>query len=1060
MGMETSEILFTRQRHEAERAGLHYDIRLVHGDLAYSWATRLDMPKPGEAIILHQQPIHDSGYALSKKVVIPSGQYGGGVTHLDFVRKAQLKKSDDGSYFTITTKEGEKYLLKHIPIYGEKQWLFKNLTPYVEGENSTVTHEGSIYKVDDLLARAKDLKTKKFPVADLKWSLKGAKLDPKRVAGTNLQFPLLITKTNDGKLVPIDGVHRLKKAIKEGQTEVKGKLLEKLSMLIELYEHPETKQRKWVAEGKPVPEGFVTTKITFYRKKGWTKKGELLEKVAKEQSTTKSSKLRPHTERAIKKLEQKGGLLVDHSMGSGKTLLYLKAIERHLKKNPNDKALVIAPASLTTNVDKEIKKHGINIPAGRLLTLSYEKAAIDADKLRKEKFGIVVADEAHKLRNTDTKRHKELSDIIARAPKRLLGTGTTAYNHPSDIAPLVNLAAGKKVLVEGKSEFEKRYVEKTQEQPPLLKRILGHPVKEIQHIKRRGELSKILRQHIDHYDLKDDPSAKDKFPEKRETIKEVQMSPEQIGVYKYMEGKLPWHLRMKVRMNMPLDKRDTATLQAFSTGVRQVSNSLNTFMPNYDKPTPKIEAAVNSILEGHKKDKHFRALVYSNYLGSGLSDYSKQLTKHKISHTVYHGGMSKIQKDQAVEAYNKGKTKVLLLSSSGAEGLNTKGTKKVQILEPHFNKSKIDQVVARAVRYESHSHLPKAERNVEVEHYLSTLPNKKWSLSPKQHSIDQYLHQNAKTKAGIGDEMTSLVKEAHFERVDHSYERAKYKETHDWESVPDPVGSLKRDGAAFFMQVDDEGKPHFYSRRPSVKGGFPDRTPSLPHLAALRFPDYKGNAFHVELIHTGPTFHDMIADSHPVASGILNSKAARAIETQQQVGPIRAVLLDVMEPKMNTYGEKLEYMRKLRESVGNPNFFLGSNAKIGRAEIQKLLKDTKEQSHEGIVVTSLTTPEPKNIRVKVKHIDTYNLKVVRIIQEVDIFGIPKDSMGALELEDATGRIVCKVGTGFTRAQRIEIWQNQNDWLGRLIQVKAMPPTGHKLRSPVYNGDADGDLDTI
>lgn len=128
MAMETSEILFTRQRHEAKKAGLHYDIRLVHGDVAYSWATKHDLPKPGEAIILHEQPVHDTAYALSKKVVIPDGQYGAGVTYLDFVRKANLKKSDDGNHFVLTTKEGERYLLKHVPQYGPKQWLFKNLS--------------------------------------------------------------------------------------------------------------------------------------------------------------------------------------------------------------------------------------------------------------------------------------------------------------------------------------------------------------------------------------------------------------------------------------------------------------------------------------------------------------------------------------------------------------------------------------------------------------------------------------------------------------------------------------------------------------------------------------------------------------------------------------------------------------------------------------------------------------------------------------------------------------------------------------------------------------------
>ena len=343
--------------------------------------------------------------------------------------------------------------------------------------------------------------------------------------------------------------------------------------------------------------------------------------------------LRPHTARALKKLEKQDGLLVDHSMGSGKTLLYLKAIEAYQKKNPTEQTLIIAPASLTSNVGKEIRKHGVDIDMSRLEILSYEKATIDADRLKKKVYGMVVADESHRLRNSATKRHKELSEIIVKAKKRVLGTGTTAYNHASDIGPLVNLAAGRRVLPEGKAEFEARYIRKSVEQPPFLKRILGHPPKEIHHLKNKGELEKILRAHIDHYDLRDDPSAKDKFPEKIETVKEVQMSPEQSALYKYMEGKLPFHLRMKVRMNMPLDKKDVASLQAFSTGIRQVSNSMNAFMPNYDKPTPKIQAAVDSLEADHKKNKKFKALVYSNFLNSGLNDYSAELTRRGISHS-------------------------------------------------------------------------------------------------------------------------------------------------------------------------------------------------------------------------------------------------------------------------------------------------------------------------------------------------------------------------------------------------------------------------------------------
>lgn len=123
------EILFTRQRHDAKKAGLHYDIRLVVGDKAHSWATRKEMPEPGKSILLYQQPVHTSHYALSKRVEIPDGQYGAGVTTLDFVRKARVGEHSTPEQFTFETREGHRYLVKRMPgKYGKKAWLFKNLT--------------------------------------------------------------------------------------------------------------------------------------------------------------------------------------------------------------------------------------------------------------------------------------------------------------------------------------------------------------------------------------------------------------------------------------------------------------------------------------------------------------------------------------------------------------------------------------------------------------------------------------------------------------------------------------------------------------------------------------------------------------------------------------------------------------------------------------------------------------------------------------------------------------------------------------------------------------------
>jgi hypothetical protein len=118
-------VLFTRQRHEADKAGLHYDYRLVVGDKAHSWATKKELPEVGKSIMLWEQPVHTADYALSKKVVIPKGQYGAGVTTLDWVKKGQAH-FEDGK-IVVHTKDG-RFLLKKMPNYEDGTgWLFKQL---------------------------------------------------------------------------------------------------------------------------------------------------------------------------------------------------------------------------------------------------------------------------------------------------------------------------------------------------------------------------------------------------------------------------------------------------------------------------------------------------------------------------------------------------------------------------------------------------------------------------------------------------------------------------------------------------------------------------------------------------------------------------------------------------------------------------------------------------------------------------------------------------------------------------------------------------------------------
>ena len=66
--------------------------------------------------------------------------------------------------------------------------------------------------------------------------------------------------------------------------------------------------------------------------------------------------------------------------------------------------------------------------------------------------------------------------------------------------------------------------------------------------------------------------------------------------------------------------------------------------------------------------------------------------------------------------------KVLMITASGAEGINLKSTRFVHIVEPYWNMVRLEQVIGRARRIASHSALPEELRTVKVFLYMSVIP--------------------------------------------------------------------------------------------------------------------------------------------------------------------------------------------------------------------------------------------------------------------------------------------------------------------------------------------------
>ena len=86
-------------------------------------------------------------------------------------------------------------------------------------------------------------------------------------------------------------------------------------------------------------------------------------------------------------------------------------------------------------------------------------------------------------------------------------------------------------------------------------------------------------------------------------------------------------------------------------------------------------------------------------------------------HLVPPSIVEKIEQRNADNLYGE-VIKVLMITASGAEGINLRNTRYVHIMEPYWNMVRVDQVVGRARRICSHEDLPEALRTVEVWIYL------------------------------------------------------------------------------------------------------------------------------------------------------------------------------------------------------------------------------------------------------------------------------------------------------------------------------------------------------
>jgi hypothetical protein len=465
--------------------------------------------------------------------------------------------------------------------------------------------------------------------------------------------------------------------------------------------------------------------------------------------------LQPHQERIQDAVDDENPrMIVYHGLGSGKSLSALAAAEAAKKKYQDDYGIV-APASLRGNFQKEVEKFTTGSSPE---ILSY--TALGMGKKFKGAPQTLIMDEAHRLRNPGGSAAQAARDAADQAKRVLLLTGSPITNSPTDLANLISIVARKNISPQ---EFEKKFIGYKTVHPGLFNFLGGVKpgVKPV--IKNEAELRSLLEGRVD-YQASKTPEGVNVNEEKIE----VPMSGSQQKIQKALRTKIPPGFLWKLDREFPLSKDELSKLNSFLTGLRQNSVSTRPFRQDNDafksfQQSGKLQNAYSKLQEMLDSDPRKKAIIYSNHIGAGVEPYAAALDKFNVPYGVFHGGVPMKARQKALSDYNAGKLRALLIGPAGAEGLSTKGTNLIQLLDPHWHESRTQQARGRGLRFDSHDDLPEELKDVRVQRFISKSEEPSWLGKLMGHrrerTGDEILERLSNEKEKLNERFRELLRE-------------------------------------------------------------------------------------------------------------------------------------------------------------------------------------------------------------------------------------------------------------------------------------------------------------
>jgi superfamily II DNA or RNA helicase len=412
------------------------------------------------------------------------------------------------------------------------------------------------------------------------------------------------------------------------------------------------------------------------------------------------AELRPYQLTAVAWLEfleklRCGGVLAD-DMGLGKTLVTLAWLAAMKERAGPSPSLVIAPASVLVNWQREASRftpslevsvlHGVSrwqtieeLTKKRstvdVAVTSYGLLRRDIDALRSIRWRAAIFDEAQFVKNADT-TSAECARLLT-ADTRLALTGTPVENHLGELWSIVDLVLPG--MLGTQRSFEQRYRTDVDDSEKAVASV--NNVERLRGVIRPFMLRRTKREVLTE------------LPAKQEIDRVVAMTKKQRALY----DKLAAVVREEVRQAVAERGIERSALNVLTALLRLRQLSCDPRLLS-DRVSAKESGKREAFLELVRglRDEGRRALVFSQFV-SLLTLWRKDLDRERIRYEYLDG--STTDRAERVTRFQEGDATLFLISlKAGGTGLNLTAADTVIHIDPWWNPAVEEQATDRAYR--------------------------------------------------------------------------------------------------------------------------------------------------------------------------------------------------------------------------------------------------------------------------------------------------------------------------------------------------------------------------